>query len=202
MPDRTTILRLHAPAVIPATSRVAIAETAGRRPIIPGRTVPAVSGDRHVRLSGARVLPHHPATGRRRVVVMARCRSYKPAGKLRQASLPQRRSRSGCSSTALEQWSSRRACSPIEADQTLHVRPCQLRLATFTRRECRLNCKPTQGSRSPAHSSSNVRKNHFCSAATHRSRGALWTIFAPPFSTRVSSLGLATNHSQERTRCY
>ena len=164
MPDRTTTLRLHAPAVIPATSRVAIAETAGRRPIIPGRTVPAVSGDRHMRLSGARVLPHHPTTGRRRVVALARCCSRKPAGKLRQASLPQRRSRSGCSSTALEQWSSRRACSPIEADQTLHVRPSQLRLATFACPKCRLNSKPTQRRRSPANSSSNVRKNPYHSA--------------------------------------
>ena len=111
MPGRTTTLRLHAPTVIPATSSMAIAETAGRRPIISGRTVPAVSGDRHMRLSGARVLPHHPATGRFRVVALARCRSRKPAGKLRQASLPRRGSRSCCTSTALEQRPSRRACS-------------------------------------------------------------------------------------------
>lgn len=155
----TTTLHLHAPAAIHATSRMAIAETAGRRPILSGRTVPAVSGDRHVRLSGARVLPHHPATGRRRVVVMARCRSYKPAGKLRQASLPRRRSRSCCTSTAMEQRPSRRPCSPTDADQTLYVRSSQLRLATLARRKCRLNSKPTQGRRSPAHSSSKVRKN-------------------------------------------
>lgn len=173
MPGRTTTLRLHAAAVIPATSRMAIAETARRRPINPGRTVPAVSGDLHMRLSGARVLPHHPATGRRCVVALARCRSPKPAGKLRQASLPRRRSRSGGTSTALEQWSSRRACSPIEADQMLHVWPSQLRLAMFARRKCRLNSKPTQGRQSPAHSSSNVRKNHFYSAAVHRSHDAL-----------------------------
>ena len=148
MPDRTTTLRLHAPAAIPSTSRMAIAETAGRRPVIPGRTVPAVSGDRHMRLSGARVLPHHPATGRRRVFALARCRSRKSAGKLRQASLPRRGSRSRCTSKALEQRHSRRACSPTEADQTLHVRPSQLRLATFACRKCRLNSKPSQGRRS------------------------------------------------------
>ena len=119
---------------------------------------------RHMRLSGARVLPHHPATGRRRVVALARCRSRKPTSKLRQASLPRRESRSCCTSTALERRPSRRASSPNEADQTLYVRPSQLRLATLARCERRLNSKPTQGRRSPAHSSPNVRKNHFCSA--------------------------------------
>ena len=74
---------------------------------------------------------------------------------------------------ALQQpWSngppSRRACSPTEADQTLHVRPSQLRLATLACRKCHLNSKPTQERRSPANSSSNVRKNHFYSATSHR----------------------------------
>lgn len=156
------------PAVIPATSRMAIAETVGRRSVIPARTVPAVSGDRHMCLAGARILPHHPATGRRRIARLARCRSRKLAGKLRQASLSRRKSRTCGTSTALEQRSSRRACSPIEVDQTLHVRPSQLRLATLACRECRLNPKPIQERRRPAHSSSNVRKNHFYSATSRR----------------------------------
>jgi hypothetical protein len=88
-----------------------IAETAGRRPVIPARTVPAISGDRHMCLAGARILPHHPATGRRRVVALARCRLCKLAGKLRQASLPRRKSRTCCTATAMEQRSSRRPCS-------------------------------------------------------------------------------------------
>jgi hypothetical protein len=64
----------------------------------------------------------------------------------------------------LEQRPGRGACSPVEADQTLHVRPCQFRLVTFACRECNLNLRQTQGRRSPAHPLSNVRKNHFYSA--------------------------------------
>ena len=53
MPDWATTLRLHAPAVIPATSGMAVAEAAGRGPVVLGRTMPTVSGDRFMRISGA-----------------------------------------------------------------------------------------------------------------------------------------------------
>ena len=65
-------------------------------------------------------------------------RERQSAGKLRKTSLS-RRSCAACRpSTTVEQRASRGACPPPQVDQTLHVRPRQIRSATTPSRECRM----------------------------------------------------------------
>ena len=115
---------------------MAIAEAAERIPALPRRIMSAVSGDRQLCLNGARVLPHHPATGRCCLAVLARYDLIGPAVQLRQTPLPRRSGRSRRPSTAMEQWAGRRACPPPQAHQAFHVRPRQLRSATSARHLC------------------------------------------------------------------
>jgi hypothetical protein len=65
-----------------------------------------------------------------------------PLSNFAQTPLSRRSGRSRPPSTALEQWTGRRACSPPQVDQAFHVRPRQLRPATFASHPCRLISKP------------------------------------------------------------
>jgi hypothetical protein len=138
----TRLRRLFTSANIPATGGVAITEAAGTIPAVPRRAVCTVSGDRQLRLCSARVLSHHPTTGRRRMAALARCYLIRPVVQLRQTPLSRRSGRSRRPSTAVEQWTGRRACSPPQVNQAFHVPPRQLRPATSASHRCCLISKP------------------------------------------------------------
>jgi hypothetical protein len=138
-------IRLHCfftSANFSATGGVAITKAIGRIPDVPRRAVYTVPGDRQLRLYGARVLPHHPATGRRCMAALASCCLIRPVVQLRQTPMPRRSGRSRRPSTAMEQWTGRRACSPTQVDQAFHVRPRQLRPATSARHTSCLASRP------------------------------------------------------------
>lgn len=71
LPDRAIPRCYPAPAVIPAASCMAIAETAGGGKALLGRTITAIQGNRSMRITGACVLPSHPAARRLRMVELA-----------------------------------------------------------------------------------------------------------------------------------
>jgi hypothetical protein len=102
---------------------VAITEAIGRIPAVPRRAVYTVPGDRQSRLDGARVLPHHPATGRRCMAALASCSLIRPVVQLRQTPLSIRRGRSRRPSTAMGQRSAEKPNSFTKcAEEPLLVR--------------------------------------------------------------------------------
>jgi predicted DNA-binding transcriptional regulator AlpA len=125
-------------ASIPTTNSLDVVEGTRERSELSRRTMPQIIGNRDLRFGGTGVRSHHSGAGCRCLEEMERRRKDEPAGQLRKAPLPGRGCTHGRPSISMEQRTSRRTCSPPEANQTLDVRPRQIRSASTPRRKCRM----------------------------------------------------------------